>query len=264
MKPFQNTTLTTTWSFDRMNTMVGVDEAGRGPVLGPLVVGICAVPTDDVRLLVEQGVRDSKDLSSKKRAEIERWFWNHATSAGWYGATVVITPERIDEALQDRGLNWLEVEAFQTAIGNLPKKESAEIITDACDVDANRFTHRIATGLSGWPWHNSTLVSEHKADEMYPVVAMASILAKEERDRAMVQMSELHGFNVGSGYPSDPTTKAALHRLVLQNGIDEQVRWEWATTKRFWKQNRRGDVPVRGRKSSVQQRLFHEDESRIS
>ena len=108
------------------------------------------------------------------------------------------------------------------------------------------------------------MMSEHKADERHPVVSMASILAKEERDRAMRAMSERIGFNLGSGYPADPATKASLDRLVLQSGIDEQVRWGWATVERFWKENRSGDVPVRGVQRTKQQRLFQEDASRIS
>lgn len=103
------------------------------------------------------------------------------------------------------------------------------------------------------------MVSEHKADENHPVVAMASILAKEERDRCIRALSTKFGFNVGSGYPSDPTTQQALHRLVLQSSIDENVRWGWATVKNFWSMHRTGDVPVRGQVRTNQQRLFQSE-----
>ena len=100
--------------------LVGMDEAGRGPVLGPLVIGICAVPVDAEPLLISMGVKDSKDLSPKKRQRIEAWFWEQCDKEGWFGTTVVIQPERIDQALQQQGLNWLEVEGFQEALNRFP------------------------------------------------------------------------------------------------------------------------------------------------
>ena len=53
---------------------IGVDEAGRGPVIGPLVVCSVAIPQDDHKLLTDYGVKDSKDLSAAKREEIRQWF----------------------------------------------------------------------------------------------------------------------------------------------------------------------------------------------
>tara|TARA_B100000524_G_scaffold293435_1_gene168193 strand:- start:253 stop:990 length:738 start_codon:yes stop_codon:yes gene_type:complete len=244
--------------------LVGIDEAGRGPVLGPLVIGICCVPDDAEPLLTSKGVKDSKDLSPKKRQEIEAWFHQQPTEDGWFGTTVSIDPETIDFALQDQGLNWLEVDGFREAMMHLPHREHLRIVADACDVNTQRFTKRITEGVSGWPWKGSEMVSEHKADEHHPVVSMASILAKEERDRSMRAMSERVGIQLGSGYPADPTTKASLEHLILQSGIDEQVRWGWATVERFWKEHRTGDLPVRGVQRTIQQQLFHEDESRIS
>jgi len=237
--------------------LIGIDEAGRGPVLGPLVVGICAVPDDAEPLLVSMGVKDSKDLSSKQRQHIETWFLEQCETEGWFGATVVIQPERIDRALQQQGLNWLEVEGFQEALKQVPHQRDLTIVADACDVNAERFTQRITAGLDGWPYPQSTMISEHKADQRHPVVGMASILAKEERDRRIEAMSTRVGFNVGSGYPSDPATKKALPALVEQYGIDPEVRWGWATVERFWNEHREGDVPVRGVQRTKQQRLFH-------
>lgn len=244
--------------------LVGIDEAGRGPVLGPLVIGICCVPVEAEALLINAGVKDSKDLSPAKRRDLETWFNDQCESSDWFGATVTLSAETIDLALQQQGLNWLEVDGFQQAIQALPHKEGLQIFADACDVNAERFTQRITNGLDAWPWPATTMVSEHKADNRYPVVAMASILAKEERDRAIRTMSERLGFDVGSGYPSDPTTKSCLSALIQQSGIDADVRWGWATVERLWKQQRQGDVPVRGKTRTVQRQLFQQDETRIS
>ena len=244
--------------------LVGIDEAGRGPVLGPLVIGICCIPEEKESLLVEAGVKDSKDLTPARRREIEAWFNQGKEEHGWYGTTVTLPAETIDLALQGKGLNWLEVDGFRQALETLPSKENVQIFADACDVNAQRFTQRILADLPQWPWPESRMTSEHKADTRYPVVAMASILAKEERDRSITAMATRVGFNVGSGYPSDPNTKAALGDLILQSAIDEDVRWGWATVERFWSVHRQGDVPMRGQQRTVQQRLFQSEDTRIS
>lgn len=252
-----------TWSFS-MTSIVGVDEAGRGPVLGPLVVGICCIPAQDEHLLVDAGVKDSKDLSRVRRRELEAWFHDMVVQRGWYGATVSLDAETIDMALQGEGLNWLEVDGFAQALETLPNKSTIDVVADACDVRPQRFTDRITSKLKDWPWPNSSFVSEHKADMNHPVVAMASILAKEERDRALQQMAERLNIDLGSGYPSDPGTKAALPHLCKQDGIDIDVRWGWATVERFWQKHRHGDVPVRGRPRTEQKTLFNHDPPTIS
>ena len=236
--------------------LVGVDEAGRGPVLGPLVVGICMVPNDDEALLEKQGVKDSKFLSPRRRQELHDWFQHTASERGWFGGTVEFTAHDIDMALQNDGLNWLEVRGFQQALELLPSKDYLEVILDACDVNAQRFANRVCQGLAEWPWHGASVVAEHKADSNHLVVAMASIIAKHERDRRVEEIGHRAGFPVGSGYPSDPTTKAALPMLCLQEGIDVDVRWSWATVERFWKNNRTGDVPHRGQPRTTQSSLF--------
>ncbi|MEC7508046.1 MAG: hypothetical protein VX965_03310, partial [Candidatus Thermoplasmatota archaeon] len=65
--------------------LIGIDEAGRGPVLGPLVVGICAVPEGQESTLRSMGVKDSKDLSSRRRHELESWFLEQCEREKWFG-----------------------------------------------------------------------------------------------------------------------------------------------------------------------------------
>jgi len=243
---------------------VGVDEAGRGPVLGPLVVAACAIPSSDIPMLIEMGVKDSKDLSAKRRHELELWFEEQSSKRGWKKSLVNCTPERIDMALQSDGLNWLEVRAFGESIIGLQIETSLNITNDACDVNAERFTQRISNQLPSWPWLDSTMNSFHKADENFAIVSMASILAKEERDRCIQHLASEVGQSIGSGYPSDPNTKNALHLLIDNDGMHHDVRWGWATATRFWSNNCRGDPPVRGQSSTVQQSLFDHDDASIS
>jgi ribonuclease HII len=247
-----------------MTWCVGIDEAGRGPVVGPLVVGICALPESDLPLLREQGVRDSKDLSPKKRAAIEAWFMQESEERGWFGEVVMLSAERIDLAMQGSGLNLLEVEGFQEALHLLPRRSNLQVMADACDVDADRFARRIVAGLNEWPWPESQVKAEHKADEGHLIVGMASILAKEARERAVAAIEARIGKPIGSGYPSDRVTKDALPFLCRPEGLDEDLRWGWATVERFWKANHAGEVPKRGQPRSVQQTLFEADRPRIS
>ena len=240
----------------------GVDEAGRGPVLGPLVVAACAVPDADLPLLVEAGVRDSKLLIATKRTALAAWFSDQKEARGWRSCTVVIDAEAVDHALADDGLNWLEVRGFARAINGLGLSRDVHLVADACDVNAQRFTHRITDRLNGWPWPNAVMESEHKADSNHPVVAMASILAKHRRDQAMAAMADRVGYPIGSGYPSDPAAMAALERLIGPEHIDPDVRWSWATVGRFWMQRYPGDPPVRGQPYGIQRTLFQTDEPR--
>ena len=235
--------------------LVGMDEAGRGPVLGPLVIGICAVPVDAEPLLISMGVKDSKDLSPKKRQRIEAWFWEQCDKEGWFGTTVVIQPERIDRALQQQGLNWLEVEGFQEALQQVPHQRDLTIVADACDVNADRFTQRITAGIDGWPYPQSTMISEHKADQRHPVVGMASILAKEERDRRIEAMSARWA----------STSVPAIHPTLQQRRRCQRWWSNAALTQRSvgggqpWSvfgPSIAGDVPVRGVQRTTQQRLF--------
>ena len=108
--------------------LVGIDEAGRGPVLGPLVVGICCVPAEAEALLINAGVKDSKDLSPAKRHELETWFNEQCESSDWFGATVTLSAEIIDLALQQQGLNWLEVDGFQQAIPSTSTRKGCKFL----------------------------------------------------------------------------------------------------------------------------------------
>jgi ribonuclease HII len=215
---------------------VGIDEAGRGPVLGPLVVGAVAIPTTDINMLTEHGVKDSKDLTHKKRVQLVEWFHIQAQERGWKFSLVVCEPERVDHGVQTTGLNILEVELFSEALIEIRQQvpEPLTVLNDACDVNEQRFTDRIAARMPQWPWPDSTIHSEHKADSTFPIVGMASILAKVQRDRIIEQLTEEIGFPVGSGYPSDPNTKAALPDLLRESKPHPALRWSWKTVSRAW------------------------------
>ena len=209
---------------------IGVDEAGRGPVIGPLVV--CAFASASQSYLRELGVKDSKDLSPKRRNEL------FAILSTMPHQVIICSPERID--ISDN-LNTLEVQLFAEALATMPE---GEIMLDACDVNAKRFANNVSA-LS-----NRTCSAEHKADENHPEVSAASIIAKVTRDRIISELAEELGFDIGSGYPSDPKTKAAVIELIKGDKPHPCLRWSWKTVENAW-----GGIPPT-RPNSSQHTLF--------
>lgn len=226
---------------------VGVDEAGRGPVLGPLVVGLLSIPEEDESMLVDRDISDSKHHSAKKRALQYEWILEQEQERDWIVDTIVCKPDRIDNAVEGQGLNLLEVDLFASILNRHNKKSEAplRITMDACDVNEQRFTNRITERLTEWPRAKSTIHSEHKADTNYRIVGGASIVAKVVRDRIIHELQESLGFRIGSGYPSDPNTISALPKLIGPDQIHPDLRWSWATVERYWNQNYSTPLPKR-------------------
>ena len=227
--------------------IIGVDEAGRGPVIGPLVVAALSIPAEDEEKLRQQNVKDSKLLSPQRRSELEEWILNQE---GWLHRVIICQPARIDSYVAKMGLNILEVELFAEALNAIGQREGT-IIVDACDVDEGRFASRIASRLDNWPWPVQ-LISEHKADINHLIVAAASILAKQERDRQMANISREVGIDLGSGYPSDAITVSALPALLTGECPHPQLRWSWKTIRNLWP----GEIPQRDAMLGPQQTLF--------
>lgn len=202
--------------------VLGVDEAGRGPVIGPLIVGGFAMDEAHLGRLQELGVRDSKELAPPLREEIYE-------ELGRYGRreTIVLLPPEIDAAVERGALNRLEARAFGELIARVRPDRT---FIDACDPNAPRFG-ALVRRLSEW---EGAVVSRHKADRDIPVVGAASIVAKVVRDRAMVQLGLDLGADIGSGYQTDPVTLAFLKDHLPRAG--ERTHWlrsSWRTTGRL-------------------------------
>lgn len=225
--------------------VIGVDEAGRGPVIGPLVVGALAVPASDLDALRAMGVRDSKDLTPADRERIQALIAARVEAGEWRSAVVVCEPRRIDINAQSSDLNSLEIELFAEAIDGSNLHDSRGVVrADACDVDAERFARRLRSAL-GEAWSGWTVEAEHGMDAKDLVAGGASILAKVGRDAAIREISARGGIDVGSGYPSDPKTRAAVERLLSNGKPHDCLRWSWATVSDIWSATHGTPVPVR-------------------
>jgi ribonuclease HII len=225
---------------------IGVDEAGRGSVIGPLVVCALMVGGEDRGILSSIGADDSKKLSKTSRERIFKEIGSISESRGWGVGLVICSSERVDEGMVRSNLNYLESELFGEAI-NLAVKPNRDstILLDACDVDADRFSRTIAKIL-GPKWEGCKIVSEHGMDSKDVIVGAASIIAKYVRDREIGEISESLGFDVGSGYPSDPSTRKAVRELCMGTEPHDCLRWGWATVNDTWKEIHKRPVPERG------------------
>lgn len=216
----------------------GVDEAGRGSVIGPLVVAGVSIEEKDLQKLVDLGVKDSKLLSPQKREELATEIRKMALICH----VVFLTPAEIDTVVESKRklhkLNRLEAKAMARIITIL-KPDLAYV--DASDVLAERFGEHIAEQLD----FATKIVSEHKADLTYPIVSAASIIAKVERDQAISQLNQRYG-NLGCGYPSDPKTINFLEDWTTKFGsYPDFVRKSWKTAKR-----------IKSKTDSQQKKLF--------
>jgi len=203
-----------------MALVCGVDEAGRGPVIGPMVM--CGFVIDEKSLdkLKSIGVRDSKTLSPKQREDM----FNKIKEAAKKFEIVTVTQKEIDEAVESdsSNLNWLE--ATKTAI-ILNKLKPNKAIVDSPSHNTKAYKNFLLTYLID---KKLDLKVENDAERYLPVAA-ASILAKVTRDREIEKLKEKCG-DFGSGYPSDPKTKAFLEKNWHK--YKEIFRKSWSSYKR--------------------------------
>jgi ribonuclease HII len=199
--------------------LVGIDEAGRGPVLGPLVVCGVAVVEDNREALESLRLKDSKKYSRLQREELASTILSLVECE-----YAEIAASSIDFQRCNKTLNEIEIELFSQVLTRF--SHARLIIVDACDVNAARFGEQLCS-LS----RVSSLISEHKADEHYPIVSAASIIAKVRRDARIDELKEEYG-DFGSGYPSDEKTIEFLRQYIKNEGkLPPIARSSWLTSK---------------------------------
>ena len=201
--------------------ILGVDEAGRGSVLGPLVIAGVIVPEKMNKILERMGVKDSKRLVPHRRTILSR-----KLKKMFDYEIVVISAAEIDQMRAD-GINLNDIE--KNAMRDLIIKMNPEkAIVDAVDVKAERFQDNLceSTGVD--------VIAEHKADDKYIQVSAASIIAKAERDAQIEKINKeyIKMGGIGSGYPSDPTTKEFLTNYSYEE-MPDFVRRSWATVSKM-------------------------------
>ena len=204
--------------------IAGVDEAGRGCLIGPLVIAGVAFEKEVIPQLSELGVRDSKKLTPKRRGEIADSINDLAIGVSYFE----LQPRSIDlvvfRNVKLRKLNYVEAMVMAKVIRELRPDEA---YVDACDVNAERYGKIISKVLG----HKLKVVSEHRADSTYLVVSAASILAKVRRDAIVFKLRDSYG-DFNSGYPSDGKTITWLEQWFHDHGeCPDCVRASWKPVK---------------------------------
>ena len=208
--------------------IAGIDEAGKGPVLGPMCVAGILADEDKLDELVRLGVKDSKKLTPKKRETLSVEIRNIAERF----FILEVSPSQIDGLRKVMTMNEIMVACYVKVLEEL-RPESAFV--DAADVIADRFGENIKKKYSG----DLNITSEHNADENYPIVSAASILAKVRRDELVRNIGKNVGIEIGSGYPADPKTIKFLEDWVREHGtLPDFARSSWETSKNILDKSR--------------------------
>ena len=196
----------------------GVDDAGRGSVLGPLVIAGISIERSRIKYLSEIGVRDSKQLNPARRENLYGKIIGIVDD--YYVAK--ISPRLIDQSVRKNQLNNLEAQYMAKVISKL-KPDSSYV--DSCDVNPIRFGKKISKLAQ-----SGRIYSRHHADSKFAVVSAASIIAKVNRDREIDKLRKK--YDLGSGYPSDSKTMRFVRNWIFTYKQTPQfVRASWKPVK---------------------------------
>lgn len=206
-----------------MGLVIGIDDAGRGPAIGPMILAGVLMDEKEEIELKKLDVKDSKLLSPEKRKsigdKIVSRFEHHIE---------VTNPKEIDES---DNLNYLEAIKAAMIVNKLTENinSKAKVIIDCPSVNIEKWTLDVQRLLKRPEMVN--LICEHKADFNHGIVGAASIIAKEKREEEVFKLKLKIKEDFGSGYPSDPKTKEFLKKEVKNPEYREFIRFSWATVK---------------------------------
>ncbi|MBI1973799.1 ribonuclease HII [Candidatus Micrarchaeota archaeon] len=207
--------------------ILGVDEAGRGPVIGSMFIAGVLVDSKDEPSLKAAGVKDSKQVPQKKRAVLEKLIKSMAKEIHF----IEVTAMEIDSKRRFMSLNELEALKISQLIEFFRAKPD-RVVVDAPDPIAGEFLKRIRR----YTKIDAEIVCEHKADVNHPSCSAASIIAKRERDKHTRAIEKKFGVRVGNGYAHDPEAIKFLEKCMHGKGYPEFVRQSWETAARVREQ----------------------------
>lgn len=210
---------------------LGIDEAGRGPVLGPMVYGTCYSPISKKEELKDLNFADSKTLTEEKREDIFEMLNKTENLIGWM--IEILSPTFISNSMLRRFKYNLNALSHDCAIGLIQKVLDRGVNIKEVYVDTVGDPGKYQAKLKEiFPQLDITVAA--KADADYQIVGAASICAKVARDKAVKNWTFIEGFqyedSYGSGYPNDPNTKKFMaSSLDKVFGFPQFVRVSWST-----------------------------------
>jgi ribonuclease HII len=210
-----------------MELILGIDDAGRGPVIGPMVLAGCLIDVETEKIFKKLGVKDSKQLTPKRRAFLADVIREKAEDF----EVEIVYPDEIEESSSD-GTKLNEVEAIACAkiINRVNKGYGRmKVILDCPSPGINKWRDFLRTKIDDLS--NLEISCEHKADVNHISVSAASIIAKDVREKEMALLKEKYGPEIGSGYASDPNTIRFLEKHARKYKDDGLFRKTWITWK---------------------------------
>jgi len=207
--------------------ILGIDDAGRGPVIGPMILAGCLLDKSAEAELKKLGVKDSKQLTAKRREFLAEVIREKAEAF----EVVIIYPDEIDTE-SENGTKLNEVEAFACAkiINKINKGFGRmKVVVDCPSVSLVKWSDFLRARVKNLS--NLEISCEHKADKNHVAVSAASILAKSEREKEIGKLKEKYGEEIGSGYTSDPLTQKFLEKYASKHKDKGIFRKTWITWK---------------------------------
>jgi ribonuclease HII len=201
--------------------IAGIDEAGRGCIIGPMVIALVLIDPMEEYKLKELGVKDSKQLSKSKRKKLFYQIKKFCKIKKF-----IISAEKLNSLMEQKTLN--EIEAYFCA-KLLDETNCIKVYIDSPDPEPKNFEKRIRKYLKN---QKIQIISQNKADDLYPIVGAASIIAKYTRDSEIEKIKkEIGDFN--SGYTSDPYTIKFLEKNLNNENIKKYIRKKWITLQKI-------------------------------
>ncbi|MFB6204328.1 MAG: ribonuclease HII, partial [Candidatus Nanohaloarchaea archaeon] len=217
-----------------MAKVLGIDEAGRGPVIGSMFVGGFMVDESELEELEDLGVKDSKKLSDSRREKL-------AGQLREFGETFLkeVEAPEIDDLREVMSLNEIEINAFVTVIED---SDADRIFVDLPEPDGDRFIKKLKAQLPD-RFRERSFTAEHGADDEYPVVSAASIIAKSARESHVDELKKKYGYDFRSGYPHDEPTIEFLEKYLEEHGdLPPETRRSWSTAQRILKEGSQSSI----------------------
>jgi ribonuclease HII len=212
--------------------VLGIDEAGRGAVMGPLVICGVVCREDRTEDLTAAGIKESKCLKPDERTRACEAARCHIEDLLY----IVLTPQEIDRGVRTHQLNVLEARGMAAIINTL---EPDLVIIDSVErvrpdaVEAGLGIRNFRHLIGGLVQRNVPIIAENHADMNYPVVAAASVYAKVRRDELVASLYEKYGEDFGSGYPTKRTFAFLVEYFREHHRFPEDMRSNWKTRRKI-------------------------------
>ncbi|MBI2579938.1 MAG: ribonuclease HII [Candidatus Aenigmarchaeota archaeon] len=212
-----------------LTNILGIDEAGRGPVLGPLVICGYLIDEKNMPALKKTGVKDSKLLTREQRKKMLPGLKKIAS-----GVRIIQVPA--SEIDSSDNLNKLEIRKMQEIINSM---QAERVYIDAPERNTKKFAGKIRHGLVS---KGVEITAENFADRKYPEVSAASVIAKVTRDAEIKKLHRVYG-NFGSGYTSDERTTGFLKDWIKMNKeFPKIVRKRWITAEEILREKQQKNL----------------------